>query len=342
MVRYRKHFGITFLLLAGLGCAFNVSADYSQHPKAQEFISRIAAKHSLDPAEIKDILAQAEKQQAILDAISRPAEKVLTWGEYRKIFLGRPRVEQGVEFWQKHRDTLKKVSEKYGVDEEIIVAIIGVETRYGKHKGSYRVIDALTTLGFDYPPRGDFFSGELEHFLLLADEQNQNPVELVGSYAGAMGYGQFIPSSYRAYAVDYDGDKVADIWNNPDDAIASVANYFMKHGWQAGQRVALRARIENNYDKASLNNRQKPSLTISELGKKGFTPVDANIAGTELAIPLMYEGEHGAEFWLGFDNFYVITRYNKSLLYAMAVFQLSQEIKSQYVSQLDNESKSTG
>lgn len=332
-----KRFCFTFSFLAGVVLASSAGADYSEHPKATEFIERVAAKHSLDPADIKKILAQAEKQQAILEAISRPAEKVLTWGEYRKIFLGQPRVDQGVEFWRQHRETLKKVSAEYGVAEEIIVAIIGVETRYGRNKGSYRVIDALTTLGFDYPPRSDFFSSELEHFLLLANEQQQNPADLVGSYAGAMGYGQFIPSSYRAYAVDYDGDKIADIWNNPDDAIASVANYFMKHGWQAGQRVVLRARIKNDYDKASLNNRKKPDQTISELTKKGFVPVDEHVAETELAIPLMYEGEHGKEFWLGFDNFYVITRYNKSLLYAMAVFQLSQEIKTHYVSQLDSE-----
>ena len=332
-----KRFCFTFSFLAGLGWTSGAGADYSEHPKAREFIERVAAKHSLDPAEIKNILAQAEKQQAILEAISRPAEKVLTWGEYRKIFLGQSRVDQGVEFWRQHRDTLKKVSAEYGVAREIIVAIIGVETRYGRNKGSYRVIDALATLGFDYPARSDFFSGELEQFLLLASEQQQNPADLVGSYAGAMGYGQFIPSSYRAYAVDYNGDKIADIWNNPDDAIASVANYFMKHGWQAGQRIALRARIKNEYDKASLNDRKKPGLTISELIKKGFVPVDENIAEAQLAVPLMYEGEHGKEFWLGFDNFYVITRYNKSLLYAMAVFQLSQEIKSQYVSQLDND-----
>ena len=333
-----KRFCFTFLLLTGLVWISSASADYSEHPKASEFIERVAAKHDLDPVEIKKVLAQAEKQQAVLEAISRPAEKVLTWGEYRKIFLGQPRVDQGIEFWRQHRETLQKVSVEYGVAEEIIVAIIGVETRYGRNKGSYRVIDALTTLGFDYPPRSNFFSSELEHFLLLANEQQQNPADLVGSYAGAMGYGQFIPSSYRAYAVDYDGDKIADIWNNPNDAIASVANYFMKHGWQAGQSVVLRARITNDYDKTLLNNRKKPDQTVSELTKKGFVPVDEHLAGTEYAIPLMYEGEHGKEFWLGFDNFYVITRYNKSLLYAMAVFQLSQEIKTQYVSQLDNES----
>lgn len=310
------------------------SADYSTHVKAAAFIDKMVSQHGFGADEVKGWLAAAEKKQSIIDAISRPAEKTKPWKEYRKIFLGQARIDQGVEFWNENRATLRRASLELGVDEQIIVAIIGVETRYGRHAGSYRVIDALSTLGFDYEPRASFFLSELEHFFLLAREQKQDPLTLTGSYAGAMGYGQFIPSSYRHYAVDFDGDGVADIWGNPVDAIGSVANYFKEHRWQRGGIVFSRAHIRPDYDKTVLNEKVRPHYTLSELAGKGYTPVNENLRGDVKVVPLMYDGEYGKEFWFGFDNFYVITRYNRSQMYAMAAWQLSEELRFAYEQQL--------
>ena len=190
--------------------------------------------------------------------------------------------------------------------------------------GGYRVIDALSTLAFDYPKRSAFFTRELENFLLLSREQNLNPLNLTGSYAGAMGYGQFMPSSYRAYAVDYSGDGVADIWNDPVDAIGSIANYFKRHGWKQGGMITTRAHIVGDYNQQIVNKAIKPKLTLKELEQEGFTPVSANLDANTKAIPLKLQGADGVEFWLGLKNFYVITRYNTSFRYAMAVTQLSE------------------
>lgn len=315
-----------FLALSAFFSAVSF-ADYSQHPKAAEFIDKMVKEHQFEQTEVIALLKQAEKKQSILDAISRPAEKTKEWFEYRKIFIQESRIKQGIEFWNTHRDTIARASKELGVAPEIIVAIIGVETRYGRHAGKYRVIDALTTLGFDYPKRGKFFRGQLEHFMLMVREQQQDPLALVGSYAGAMGYGQFIPSSYRAYAIDFDDDGKVDIWNNPVDAIGSVANYFRAHRWKDGEPVLARARIGKGYDKDLLNQKEKPKLTLADLKQKGYSPVSDQFSGDDKAMPLMYVGDRGKEFWLGFNNFYVITRYNRSHLYAMAVWQLGEEIK---------------
>jgi len=311
-----------------------VSADYAGHKSAPAFINKMVTVHGFDEAQVKGWLTAAEKKQSILDAISRPAEKTMTWKSYRNIFLGQKRIDQGVLFWNENKETLRRASAELGVDEQIIVSIIGVETRYGRNTGKYRVIDALATLGFDYEPRSKFFAKELEQFLLLAREQNQDPLTLKGSYAGAMGYGQFIPSSYRAYAIDFDGDGLADIWNNPVDAIGSVANYFKQHRWEKGEVVFSRAHISDNYDKSTLNEKIRPHYTLDEVVGFGFTPVNTELSGNEKVVPLMYEGKYGKEFWLGFDNFYVITRYNRSRLYAMAVWQLSEELRFSFEKQL--------
>ena len=336
-LKSKRVLSTSLALLLGAAGSASVSADYTQHPLAEAFVERMVTEHKYDRDTVIKLLAEAKKQQSILDAISRPAEKSKQWHEYRKIFLGEKRIQQGVDFWLENRDTIARASEKFGVAPEIIVAIIGVETRYGRHAGRYRVLDALATLGFDYPKRAKFFRKELEHYLLLVKEQNQDPLALKGSYAGAMGYGQFISSSYRHYAVDFDGDDVADIWNNPVDAIGSVANYFNAHRWKTGKPVVARAKIAEGYDAEILNSRAKPALTLKEVKQKGFTlaaPV-ADIAAddVEKVLPLLYHGEKGKEFWLGFDNFYVITRYNRSRLYAMAVWQLSQEISGRYAKQ---------
>lgn len=302
------------------------SVRYGTNAAALEFINEISAEHNFDKQQLSTWFGDATKKQSILDAISRPAEKRLTWKEYRKIFLTESRIEKGITFWEENQAILERAEKEFGVPIEIIVAIIGVETLYGQRKGSFRVIDALSTLAFDYPPRSSFFRKELKEFLLLAREQNQDPLILTGSYAGAMGYGQFIPSSYRAYAIDYDKDGFADIWNNTEDAIGSVANYFKRHGWKTGEKVTVRSRIDETFDEAVLNQSLKPSLTVAELREKGFKSVKPIKNGSAPATAMRLEGEWGSEFWLGLHNFYVITRYNHSRLYAMAVWQLSQAI----------------
>ncbi len=208
----------------------------------------------------------------------------------------------------------------------MIIAIIGVETRYGRIMGSYRVIDALSTLAFDYPKRSPFFTKELREYLLLTREQNVNPLGFKGSYAGAMGYGQFMPSSFRNYAVDFDDDGIVDIWKNPVDAIGSVANYFKKHGWKRGELVTSLATARNDHNKAILNDSLKPLHTLAGLNESGFTAQQGAAADAPASI-MRLQGDQGAEYWVGYKNFYVITRYNHSRLYAMAVYQLSQSIK---------------
>jgi len=305
------------------------SRNYSENAMAQEFIDYMVREHAYDRVDLQLIFDEAIYKQSIVNAMNRPAEKVKKWKDYRKIFVTDKRLRQGVEFWQEHLPTLEKAQEEYGVPIEIIVAILGVETYYGRMTGNYRVIDALSTLAFDYPKRSPFFTRELENFLLLSREQNLNPLNLTGSYAGAMGYGQFMPSSYRAYAVDYNGDGVADIWNDPVDAIGSIANYFARHGWQKGGVIAVRARITSGYNKEIVNKTIKPKLTLAELKQEGFSPANADMSADTKAIPLKLQGEDGMEFWLCFQNFYTITRYNTSFRYAMAVTQLSEELAGQ-------------
>lgn len=303
----------------------SAQADYSNHPQVKLFVDELAQEENFDVAELFELFAIAEKKQLIIDAISRPAEKTKLWHDYRKIFVTTKRADQGVEFYHKYRKTLERAEQEFGVPAEIIVAIIGVETRYGRNKGSYRVLDALSTLAFDYPKRSSFFRKELKHFLILARQQQFEPETLLGSYAGAMGYGQFIPSSYRSYAVDYDGDEKVDIWNNPVDAIGSVANYFKRHGWRNSDPVTNHGRVDRDYNKSWANEGLKPKRTLSELAAGGIFSVDPHDMKSEATL-MHFDGEKGDEYWVGLHNFYVITRYNHSAMYAMSVYQLSREI----------------
>ena len=313
-------------LAASVGLANLANASYLEHEAVKPFVLEMVEKHGFDQQEVEALFAQAEKKQSILDAIARPAEKRLEWKGYRKIFITEDRITRGKAFMAEHADTLKRAEKEFGVPKEIIAAIIGVETRYGKNRGGYRVIDALSTLAFDYPPRSTFFKSELEQMLLLSREQKFNPMELKGSYAGAMGYGQFIPSSYRNFAVDFDGDGVADILNNPVDAIGSVANYFKKHKWVEGQPVTGLASVTGTDYQQALYKSLKPKYTLEEMSKWGIRSED----GFDLTASgklLKLEGKNGTEYWIGLHNFYVITRYNHSHLYAMAVYQLSEALK---------------
>lgn len=325
------------LLVAGMACAsawgHSASAapldnanDYQQ--QREQFVQQMVDKHKFERSHVEQLLQQAQRDQAILDAIARPWE-AKPWFQYYPIFLTEKRLAAGLKFWQEHQETLARAEQQFGVPAEIIVAIIGVETFYGGYLGNYPVLDALYTLGFHYPPRAKFFRSELEQYLLLTREEKLPATELKGSYAGAMGYGQFISSSYRHYAVDFDGDEVRDLLSNPVDAIGSVANYFAKHGWQKDQAVALKLGNDEQFDHF-VSKGLKPEQTIAQLEQAGLKlPAESfsALAPEHNAKVFSFELEQGHEYWLGLTNFYVITRYNHSPLYAMAVYQFSQQLK---------------
>jgi membrane-bound lytic murein transglycosylase B len=323
------------LLLACIGSltALPSYADdsYAQRSEVRRFMDELAAEHAFDRAYLERLFAGVQRQSRVLEAIARPAEGK-PWFEYRKIFLTPERIDKGVAFWRENTPILQKAEQIYGVPAQIIVAIIGVETLYGRHMGRYPVLDSLTTLSFDYPPRARFFRSELEQLLLLAREESLDAVTLKGSYAGAMGRAQFIPSSYRRFAVDFDDDGVRDLWNSNADAIGSVANYFRRHGWSAGERVALPARVTGRAYRALVAKGIKPSIKPVVLGAHGVTPQRGQLDGAEVAL-MEFELEDAKQYWIGLNNFYVITRYNHSPLYAMAAYQLSARIKAAYEGQ---------
>ncbi|WP_051603781.1 lytic murein transglycosylase B [Marinobacter sp. HL-58] len=300
-------------------------AQYHETSEGQAFIQDMVEQFGFEASRVESLLAEAERKESILDAISRPAEKTLEWHQYREIFMRQERIEQGVEFLQQYREAFERAEAEYGVPAEVIAAIIGVETWYGRYKGKHRVLDALATLAFDYPPRSRFFRSELAQYLLMTREQGFDPEELIGSYAGAMGYGQFISSSYRHYAVDFDDDGVADILNNPVDAIGSVANYFRAHHWQPGEPVAEQVRNVLPEDSPLLTRELKPGLTVNDYRQAGLAP-DEGMDDDAKARAVRLAGAGGPELWLTYHNFYVITRYNHSHLYAMAVFQLANAL----------------
>ncbi len=291
-----------------------------------QFVDEMVTKHSFEKKALQQMMDGVEFRQSIIDAMNRPAE-AKPWADYRPIFVTESRAKQGVEFWQANEKLLKAASEKYGVPIEIIVAIIGVETRYGRHTGSYPILDALATLAFGYPKRAKFFRSELEHYLLLTREEKIDPIEKKGSYAGAMGKPQFISSSYRSYAVDFDQDGRRDLWESNADIIGSVANYFKRHGWKRGGPITLRANGAGKQHQDLVKLGMKPKTTIGSLSKRGISS-DWSLPNEALSSLIYLEGKEGDEYWLGLHNFYVITRYNHSNLYAMAVFQLSQKINN--------------
>ena len=325
--------GLTALLLYG-----SVHADYADRQDVRAYIDTLVAEHAFEEAVLVDLFHSTQRQQTVLDAIARPAERTLKWYEYRDIFLKEPRIEQGLEFWAHNAQTLARAEARFGVPPEYIVAIIGVETRYGRILGNYRVVDALTTLAFDYPPRADFFRKELTQYLLLAREEQMDPLSLKGSYAGAMGYGQFIPSSFRAYAVDFDGDGQRDIWGNEVDAIGSVANYFARHGWRSQAPVVLPVTVTGQAADALANESLSLDYTVGELRMAGVQIDD--LAAEEKAALFRMEMQSGFEYWLGLNNFYVITRYNRSRLYALAVHQLGQAIAAERSTRQTSQSES--
>ena len=317
--------GIVFLLLC-------VSPSYAidlDQPNVEAFIQTMVKKHSYDRETLRDILGQAEMKQSIIDKISQPAEKTLTWAEYRPIFMTKERVRAGAEFWRDNQETLTRISDDTGVPVEILVGIIGVETYFGRVTGGHRVLDVLATLAFSYPPRSKFFRSELEQFLLLIREEQMPATDAVGSYAGAMGRPQFMPSSYRAYAVDSTGDGRRDIWSNWGDVAGSIANYFLAHGWKSGEEITTQATLGSRWNEPLPDNVFRPQETVSSLSMKGVM-FSTDLPGDSEGQLLTVKGSDGNEHWIGFHNFFVITRYNRSVMYALAVHQLGQEISLEF------------
>ncbi|MEI6858418.1 MAG: lytic murein transglycosylase B [Shewanella sp.] len=279
--------------------------------------------------EVQQFLSTAKYDQAVIDAMTKPWE-AKPWHQYYPIFLTEKRLEAGIAFWEKHKTTVDRAAKEFSVDPEIIIAIIGIETFYGGYMGNYPVVNALYTLGFYYPPRATFFRKELSNLQTLIKDEQLDINNLKGSYAGAMGFGQFIPSSYRHYAVDFDHDGRRDLLNNPVDAIGSVANYFHQHGWQVGAPVVLPLSVDNKLpSQLKIWAGEKLTYTAADILSPSVAlaeTIDIDVSQPALIIEL--EQEQGMEYWMGLKNFYVITRYNRSPLYAMAVYQFSQELKN--------------
>lgn len=297
---------------------------YLSYPAMQRFINRMQKK-GFDRNYLIQTFSRVVRDEEVLKRVNSPAE-AKPWKAYRKIFLTQERADVGARFWKRHQRALEAASQQYGVPEEIIVAIIGIETLYGRNTGKHNVLRSLTTLAMDFPKRQTFYTEELDHYLrLIREEKIPAPHMLKGSYAGAMGLGQFISSSYRNFAIDFNGDGHKDLWH-PEDAIGSVANYFSRHGWKTGEDVTVPAQIKGQfYDSIAITDAAKPNFSLPQLAQFGVTSAEP-IKTSRVAL-LKLEGEHGQEYWVTGDNFYVITRYNHSPKYAMAVYQLAKEIK---------------
>ena len=342
-----KYFFILFLMLSNV-----ILANYSEYPEAKEVIETLVNEHGFDENYVSQILQTAKKQEKILQSMSSPAEFTWTWDRYRKLFLEEKRISNGKKFIQENSALFDRVEDQFGVPREIITSILGVETRYGKIKGSYRVLDSLATLGFDFPRRSKFFKSELIQFFILTRENNLDINSVQGSYAGAMGYGQFISSSYRAYAIDYDGDGYADLFNSVPDAVASIANYLKKHGWKREGAIVKRVELNNvskTYEHQNNLDKYIPlqftegieekyiveegdsllSIAIShDLELKQLMSLnnikDKNLIKSGQTILLNKPKEL---YFIGDDNFIAITKYNRSHFYAKAVYDLSLEFK---------------
>ena len=306
-----------------------MGGDFANNPNAQQFIDKMVNKHGFDRQQLQEILSQAKRLDSVLrlmdnqaptTSVKPPSGPNGAWLRYRKKFITPDNVQNGVVFWNQYEDALNRAWQVYGVPPEIIVGIIGVETRWGRVMGKTRILDALATLSFNYPRRAEYFSGELETFLLMARDEQDDPLTLKGSFAGAMGYGQFMPSSYKQYAVDFSGDGHINLWD-PVDAIGSVANYFKAHGWVKGDQVAVMA----NGQAPGLPNGFKTKYSISQLAAAGLTPQQP-LGNHQQASLLRLDVGTGYQYWYGLPNFYTITRYNHSTHYAMAVWQLGQAV----------------
>lgn len=322
--------GILLFCIALSGCAtINTNQPYAERSDVQAFIQHVSQKDHFNQQQLTELFYHVKPNPAVLRAMGKPSEHVSPWIVYRGIFITPDRAKDGANFWAQHEQTLAYAQRKYGVPPQIILGILGVETRYGRIEGNYNVLDTLSTLAFDYPRRASFFKYELEQYLILLREAQFNPYQLSGSYAGAFGEPQFMPDDYLEYAVSASGKQFPNLWTNDDDTILSVANYFKKHGWQPGQPVAVRANVFGEQYLALDNIRSlKPIYTIGQLEQYGITPV-VHLPPNQPANFMVFMSPQGPEFWLGLNNFHTITRYNPSAYYAMTVYQLSQAILAQ-------------
>jgi membrane-bound lytic murein transglycosylase B len=309
-------------LLVCLTCTPAAFALDVKRPEVRAFIEETSRDLGFTRAQLESLLAQAETKQAILDAISRPAERVVPWYEYRERFLTEKRILQGTDFWIAHTEALRRISDPNVAAS--VVGILGVETSFGRITGKYRVIDALSTLAFDYPPRSEFFRGELQQFLLLSREESVDPRTALGSYAGAMGAPQFISSSYRSFAIDGDGNGKRDLWNSWDDVIGSVANYLLVYGWREGEPVVVTAAFDGDLSRFNTT-KLELNETVQSLRDKGVR-FETTLPADAPALLIVAQGKDGPVYRVGFNNFYALTRYNRSPMYAMAVHDLGQAV----------------
>lgn len=316
---------ISGLVLASLLAPAAHAID-TKRSEVKDFIAYMADAHKFRKRPLRKLFKAVKEQQAILDAMEKPAEKSKLWYEYRPIFLTERRVREGTDFWRAHRSSLERASEQSGVPPEYLAAILGVETYYGRQTGNYRVLDALSTLAFDYPARSKFFKDELEQYLLLTRDAHYDPLALKGSYAGAMGAPQFMPSNYRKYAVDADDDGRVDLWTNWDDVCASVGNYLKEYGWKSGEPVLSEASVDDKKPEDLDGRKLMLSETVGSLKMKGVS-FDTSQAADAPALLIAVDETDGAHWRVGYNNFFVITRYNHSALYAMAVYELAAAVK---------------
>ncbi|MDA0821947.1 MAG: lytic murein transglycosylase B [Proteobacteria bacterium] len=330
MINILRLLSVSLLLIFG-----TVDAASLDQVAVDAFIGELATNDGFDRAELARTFKEAQRSERILKAMSRPAEKSKPWYEYQKHFLTDLRISGGIEFWNANVDTLGRATDVYGVPPEIIVAIIGVETSYGKITGGDRVIDALATLAFHYPQgnvkRMTFFREQLRQLFLMSREQHLDPLELTGSYAGAMGIPQFMPESYRKFAVDFNNDGARNIWQDRSDAIGSVANYLKSHGWNRGESIVLPASTTNSNADELLTDSVKPNRRISDFATHGVTTAALN--SDELAALFTLEGQISLEYWLALNNFYAIMKYNPRTKYAMAVVKLAEAIRNARLAQ---------
>jgi membrane-bound lytic murein transglycosylase B len=304
-------------------------ASYAERPEVQAFVQDLVKRHGFVETELRRVFGRVKRADPVLEAISRPAERVRTWEEYRAALLTERRVAEGLEFWKKYRRTLERAEKKYGVAPEYIVAIIGVETFYGRNTGNWRVVDALTTLAFDYPPRSGFFRNELEQYLLFARAAGVDVFSVKGSYAGAIGLPQFMPSSTRAYAVDFDGNGRIDLQKSRVDAIGSVANFLKVHGWQRDADVLVEARVDGEGWRPFAAGLE-PKHSMLALREAGIAFDSPQPPGAQVVLVELASGGRPSDFRVGLRNFYVITRYNRSAFYAAAVSDLARELRKGY------------
>lgn len=318
--------GFTVIFL--FSCSAFSDTAFTQRKDVQLFIQSMVKQHHFNAKQLTETMNQVKLQPQIIESMEKPYEKK-NWDVYRALFLTSQRVKGGLDYWNANQKSLEKAQKRYGVPPEIIVAILGVETLYGERQGDYKVLDALATLSFNYPKRSAFFTKELKEYLLLCREHGVSPTQYKGSYAGAMGKPQFMPSSYRYYAVDFNNTGTRDLMTNNDDSIGSIANYFSKHGWKLNEGIAQNARLSGWRFKRIKTNPRTANYTYSQLEQAGVKPITAAHNHPKRAALIELMTDDGKEYWLAYPNFFVITRYNSSPQYALVVYLLSQQLKKQ-------------